>query len=102
MIFISPVQMGYWGGAASWAAGPAFAAAMRSARFASVTPALVVPVALHRGLPAWCAIIAAAIIAATPVIVIQIIRLRASDRITTSHDNLKLMEIEDLPGGVSA
>jgi len=51
-------------------------------------------------LPLWCLItlVATAIVlTATRVIVTQIIRLRATDKITTSAHALRLLEIEDGP-----
>ncbi|MFD6072933.1 hypothetical protein [Amycolatopsis lurida] len=49
-------------------------------------------------LPLWCAIALVTIgsaLTASRVIVTQIIRLRAADKITTSEHTLRLLEIED-------
>ncbi|MFD6072754.1 hypothetical protein [Amycolatopsis lurida] len=51
--------------------------------------------ALCAALPAWCAVImalTAVALSATQVIVTQVIRLRASNKITTSAHALRLLE----------
>ncbi|OLS99370.1 hypothetical protein BJF90_39370 [Pseudonocardia sp. CNS-004] len=61
---------------------------------------LGVPALLCGNLPGWVlgALVAvSALPTAIEVIVTQVIRLRASSRITRSQAALRLMEIEDLP-----
>jgi hypothetical protein len=63
-------------------------------------PAFGVPAALLGVLPAWClpALVGVSVLlTATHVVVTQIIRLRASGKITRSQDALRVLEIEDLP-----
>jgi hypothetical protein len=59
-----------------------------------------VPAAVAGALPIWAltALLAvSALLAVLRVITTQVIRLRASNRITRSSDNLRILEIEDLP-----
>ncbi|WP_409496075.1 hypothetical protein [Amycolatopsis sp. cmx-11-12] len=54
--------------------------------------------ALLRALPVWCVVAVAVVAAATTVarvIVTQIIRLRASNKITTSAHALRVLELEN-------
>jgi hypothetical protein len=63
-------------------------------------PMLGIPAALYGALPTWALLALLGLTAAlttTQVVVTQIIRLRASARITRSHDALRVLEIEDLP-----
>jgi hypothetical protein len=63
-------------------------------------PVLGVPAVLYGGLPGWSlvAVVAASVVlTALPIIVTQVIRLRASSRITRSQDALRVLELEDLP-----
>jgi hypothetical protein len=73
-------------------------------RLTPLTPiaaaALGVPATLLGFLPSWCLIVlvgASVTLTAIPVVVSQIIRLRASGKITRSQDALRVLEIEDLP-----
>ena len=62
--------------------------------------ALGVPAVLYGSLPAWCLlvlVVVSVLLTLTHVIVTEIIRLRASERITRSQDALRVLEIEDLP-----
>ena len=64
------------------------------------TPLLGVPAALYGALPTWALLTLLAVttaLAAAQFVVTQIIRLRASNRITRSPDNLRVLEIEGLP-----
>jgi hypothetical protein len=64
-------------------------------------PGLGVPAVLYGGLPSWCLLAlvgVSVLLTATQVIVTQIIRLRASGKITRSQDALRVLEIEDLRG----
>ena len=59
-----------------------------------------VPAAVAGALPTWTLITllaVSALLAAAQVATTQIIRLRASNRITRSTDNLRVLEIEDVP-----
>jgi len=63
-------------------------------------PVLGLAAVLYEGLPSWCflALIGVSVVlTATQVVVTQIIRLRASGKITHSQDALRVLEIEDLP-----
>jgi hypothetical protein len=63
-------------------------------------PVLGVPAVLYGALPTWClfALLGVSLLLmATHVVVTQIVRLRASARITRSQDALRVLEIEDLP-----
>ena len=58
------------------------------------------PAVLCGALPTWYLAVlvgVSVLLTATQVIVTQIIRLRASARITRSHDALHVLQIEDLP-----
>lgn len=62
--------------------------------------AVGVPATLLGFLPSWCLIVligASVTLTAIPVVITQIIRLRASGKITRSQDALLVLEIEDLP-----
>ena len=64
------------------------------------TSAVEVPAALFGFLPSWCLIVLVGVsvtLTAIPVVVTQIIRLRASGKITRSQDALRVLEIEDSP-----
>ena len=59
-----------------------------------------VPAAVAGALPTWALITllaVSALLAVLRVVTTQVIRLRASNRITRSPDNLRVLEIEDLP-----
>ncbi|MBV9920308.1 MAG: hypothetical protein JOY78_05555 [Pseudonocardia sp.] len=59
-----------------------------------------VPAAVAGALPPWALSVllaGSALLTAAQVATTQIIRLRASNRITRSTDNLRVLEIEDLP-----
>jgi hypothetical protein len=59
-----------------------------------------VPAVVYDNLPAWALLAllgVAAALTAVQVVVTQVIRVRASGRITSSKDNLRVLEIEDLP-----
>jgi hypothetical protein len=59
-----------------------------------------VPAAVAGALPVWALIAllgVSALLAVAQVVTTQIIRLRASNRITRSSHNLRVLEIEDLP-----
>ena len=63
-------------------------------------PVLGIPAAVAGALPTWpliALLTISALLAATQTVVTQIIRLRASNRIIRSSDNLRVLEIEDLP-----
>jgi hypothetical protein len=70
---------------------------------ATVTPAaLAVPTGVLQLLPVWAVLTVIGIgmlLASVQVIITQIIRLRASKKITSSRDALRALEIEDLPRG---
>jgi hypothetical protein len=64
------------------------------------TPLLGVPAALSGALPPWALLALLGFTAALTtghVVVTEIIRLRASARITRSQDALRVLEIQDLP-----
>jgi hypothetical protein len=73
---------------------------MRSTALTSIAPpALGVPAVLYGGMPAWCLHVLvglSVLITVSQVVVTQVIRLRASARITRSQDALRVLEIEDL------
>ena len=63
-------------------------------------PVLGIPVALADALPTWALLTllgVSALLAAAQVTVTQVIRLRASARISRSDHALRALEIEDLP-----
>jgi hypothetical protein len=63
-------------------------------------PVLGIPAALAGILPSWAQLALltiSALLAAAQVVTTQIIRLRASNRIARSQDNLRILEIQDLP-----
>jgi hypothetical protein len=63
------------------------------------SPLRGMPAAILELLPPWALLLLAGVsilLAGTQVIVTQIIRLRASARITRSQDALRVLEIEDL------
>jgi hypothetical protein len=67
---------------------------------ATAPVALVVPAGVLHLLPIWGILVvvgAGVVLTALQVIVTQVIRLRASARITSSRDALRVLEIEDLP-----
>jgi hypothetical protein len=72
---------------------------MRPTALAPLAPAaLGLPAAVLDILPAWAQLALTGIsvlLAATQVIVAQIIRLRASARITRSQDALRVLEMQD-------
>ena len=75
---------------------------MRSTAATVISTALVVPIGVLHLLPVWAVLVVVGVgvlLTALPVIVTQIIRLRASAHITDSHDALRVLEIEDLPRG---
>lgn len=63
-------------------------------------PALGVPAVLYGALPGWCLVVltgVSVLLTAAQVVVTQVIRLRASEKITRSQDALRVFELEDLP-----
>jgi hypothetical protein len=74
---------------------------MRLTALASIaSPVLGIPAVLYGGLPGWCLTVLVAsstLLAAVQVIITQVIRLRASAKITCSEDAVRVLEIEDLP-----
>ena len=71
-----------------------------TAALAPLAPLLGVPAVLYTSLPSWCLaslLGTTAALSAVQVVVTQIIRLRASARITRGQDALRVLEIEDLP-----
>ncbi len=72
----------------------------RTGGLTALTPMLVgTPAALLIGLPSWYVMVLvalSALLAAAQIVVTQIIRLRASNHVTDSHDALRVLEIEDL------
>ncbi|WP_039794383.1 hypothetical protein [Amycolatopsis alba] len=54
--------------------------------------------ALNTALPIWCVVIVALVavaLTATQVVVTQVMRLRASNKVTTSAHALRLLEMQD-------
>jgi hypothetical protein len=73
---------------------------MRPTATAFAPAALVVPAGMLHPIPLWAVLVVVGpgvVLTAVQVIVTQIIRLRASARITSSRDALRVLEIEDLP-----
>jgi hypothetical protein len=71
---------------------------MRRTSLAPLAASLVgIPAALHGGLPGWSLSLLVGVVVllvATEALVTQVIRLRASKRITRSQDALRVLEIE--------
>jgi hypothetical protein len=64
------------------------------------SPLLGVPAVLYGALPTWALVVLLGVtttLTAAQVAVTQVIRLRASNRITRSNDNLRVLEIQDSP-----
>jgi len=74
---------------------------MRQIAIVSIAPAAsTVPAVLSGAVPAWCVLTllgVSTLLTTTHVVVTQIIRLRAINKITRSQDALRVIEIEDLP-----
>jgi hypothetical protein len=74
---------------------------MRQTSLASIAPPVVgIPAVLSGGLPAWCLVVllgVSTLLSTVQVVATQVIRLRASQRVTRSQDNLEVLRIEDLP-----
>jgi hypothetical protein len=72
-----------------------------TAALAPLAPLLPgVPAAVAGALPPWALLTllgVSALLCVVQVMTTQIIRIRASNRITRSSDNLRVLEIEDLP-----
>jgi hypothetical protein len=74
---------------------------MHRTTLAPIAPVLGVPAVLcvYGGLPGWylfALVGVAVLLTAAEVIVTQIIRLRASSKITRSQDAIRVLEIEDV------
>lgn len=74
---------------------------MRLTALASIAPPVLgVPAVLCGGLPAWCLTVLVTIstlLSVVQVFVTQVIRLRASSKISRGQDAVRVLEIEDLP-----